>query len=317
MPIAGPYNIELVPASRPERILPNLAREQATFKPRWEKIRSRELERAGYQCEICGADARLECNEVWAYDDARHLQKLIGYKVVCPDCYAILHIGRTIQTGGLESALSHFIMVTGFTEDDLKAATSEALKLWKSRSKYRWRLDTSIEPLTSGFETVLNPGLPPSIRPSPRKSPESGTKRTTTLPQKQPLLSLQETQYLRTQHLARIATVSHDGVAEVLPVGFEFDGRFIWIGSHDQEAFSRTQRDKKFKNGSTRISLVVDDLESVRPWRPRGIKVSGTAEVVEHDGTFGKGKYLRITPQAARSWGIKKQNKPVTKDVRH
>jgi pyridoxamine 5'-phosphate oxidase family protein len=46
-------------------------------------------------------------------------------------------------------------------------------------------------------------------------------------------------------------------------------------------------------------------LESIDPWRPRGIKVYGTAEVVEHKGMFGPGKYLRITPTVSWSWGIK------------
>ena len=49
---------------------------------------------------------------------------------------------------------------------------------------------------------------------------------------------------------------------------------------------------------------MVDDQASVDPWRARGIKVSGRAEVMDHDGIFGKGKYIRITPRTTRSWGI-------------
>ncbi|MGD0423291.1 MAG: hypothetical protein ABSA92_07515 [Candidatus Bathyarchaeia archaeon] len=32
--------------------------------------------------------------------------------------------------------------------------------------------------------------------------------------------------------------------------------------------------------------------------------MSGTAEVLEHDGMFGKGSYIRITPRVTVSWGI-------------
>ena len=48
----------------------------------------------------------------------------------------------------------------------------------------------------------------------------------------------------------------------------------------------------------------MDDLASINPWKPRGIKVSGTAEVLEHKGLFGSGMYIRISPSASVSWGI-------------
>ena len=118
------------------------------------------------------------------------------------------------------------------------------------------------------------------------------------------MLSVLEIQYLKTQRLARIATASSQGEPEVSPVAFEYDGKYFYIGSHDQSIFFRTRRYKNIKNGNTRVCLVIDDLESIDPWKPRAIKVHGTAEVVEHEGIFGKGSYLRITPRVTVSWGI-------------
>ena len=118
------------------------------------------------------------------------------------------------------------------------------------------------------------------------------------------MLSAAEVEYLKNQRLARIATASPQGEPEVSPVGFEYDGKYFYVGSHDQSLFFKTQRYKNIKSGNTRVSLVIDDLRSVEPWRPRGIKVRGTAEVVEHEGIFGKGSYLRISPQVTISWGI-------------
>src|SRR5437870_13406323 len=46
-------------------------------------------------------------------------------------------------------------------------------------------------------------------------------------------------------------------------------------------------------------------MESIDPWKPRGIKIEGTAEVVDHKGMFGPGKYLKFTPKVSWSWGIK------------
>jgi pyridoxamine 5'-phosphate oxidase family protein len=118
------------------------------------------------------------------------------------------------------------------------------------------------------------------------------------------LFSEAETNFLKTQRLARIATSSPKGTPEVSPVGFEFDGKYIWIGSHGQDIFTKTRRYRNITGGNPKVSVVIDDLVSVSPWRPRGIKVSGTAEVMDHDGIFGAGKYFRIKPRTTVSWGI-------------
>jgi pyridoxamine 5'-phosphate oxidase family protein len=116
--------------------------------------------------------------------------------------------------------------------------------------------------------------------------------------------SAPEIEYLKSQRLARIATVSKKGQPEVVPVAFEFDGKYFYVGSHSQDVFLRTRKYKSVRDGNNRVGLVIDDLESVDPWKPRGLKLFGTAELVEHNGMFGPGKYLRITPQTSWSWGI-------------
>lgn len=101
-----------------------------------------------------------------------------------------------------------------------------------------------------------------------------------------------------------MASASLKGVPEVSPVSFEFDGKYFWVGSHSQDIFPNTRRYKNIANGNNRVSIVIDDLQSVDPWRPRGIKVSGIAEVHDHKGIFGKGRYIRIKPKVSVSWGI-------------
>jgi hypothetical protein len=53
-----------------------------------------------------------------------------------------------------------------------------------------------------------------------------------------------------------------------------------------------------------KVALVVVDLETVEPWKPRGIKIHGHAEVGERQGRFGTGLYIAVLPQVAWSWGI-------------
>lgn len=113
---------------------------------------------------------------------------------------------------------------------------------------------------------------------------------------------------MKTQRLCRFATVSINGQPDVVPVAFEFDGRYFWVGSHSQDILQRTRKYKNVKDGRTLVALTVDDLKSLEPWRPRAIRVYGSAEVADHNGMFGLGKYLRITPKVSWSFGIEGLN---------
>jgi len=118
------------------------------------------------------------------------------------------------------------------------------------------------------------------------------------------MFSEQEVAYLQSQRLARIATVDADGQPTVDAVGFSLDGGQILIGTHSPRL------SRKYRNvldGNTTVALIVDDLASVQPWQPRGIKIHGVAEVVERQGHFGPGSYIVITPKISWSWGIEPQ----------
>ena len=55
---------------------------------------------------------------------------------------------------------------------------------------------------------------------------------------------------MKNQRLARIATASPKGEPEVSPVGFEYDGKYFYVGSHDQSIFFKTRRYKNIKSGN-------------------------------------------------------------------
>src|SRR3972149_1602809 len=97
------------------------------------------------------------------------------------------------------------------------------------------------------------------------------------------MLTEKEITYLKSQQLARIASVSADGQPDVMPVGFEFDGQVFYVGGHSP---THTRKYKNVRAGNTQVALGVDDLVSVDPWRPRGIRIYGTAEFVEREGQF-------------------------------
>lgn len=110
-----------------------------------------------------------------------------------------------------------------------------------------------------------------------------------------------ERAYLQSQHLARIATVSPDGQPDASPVGFEFDGAHFYVGGRDM---TNTRKYKNVEAGNCKVTLVIDDLQSIDPWRPRALRVYGLAALVEREGMLGSGMYIRITPQVSWSWGF-------------
>lgn len=116
----------------------------------------------------------------------------------------------------------------------------------------------------------------------------------------------EEATYLRSQPLARIATVGADGQPDASPVGFEFDGSHFYVGGRDPR---QTRKYRNVVAGNTLVALVIDDLVSTDPWTPRFLRVYGTAEAVERTGRFGPGAYLKITPRI--SWSFNLAGRPL------
>ncbi|MGW7685164.1 PPOX class F420-dependent oxidoreductase [Kribbella sp. NPDC054772] len=119
----------------------------------------------------------------------------------------------------------------------------------------------------------------------------------------------EERQYLRSQPLARLATVGTDGQPDAVPVGFEYDGTHLFIGGIDPV---KTRKFRNVRAGNSKVAVILDDLPSTDPWVPRYLRIYGTAELVERTGRFGAGSYLRITPTI--SWSFNLEGKPFTHD---
>lgn len=105
-----------------------------------------------------------------------------------------------------------------------------------------------------------------------------------------------ERRYLAERRLGRIATVGKDGTPHVAPVGWSYDPQqdAVDVGGRNFE-HSKKYHDVK---RSGRAAIVIDDLASVDPWRPRGIEIRGSAEVLDDPPR------IRIRPQRIVSWGL-------------
>ena len=105
-----------------------------------------------------------------------------------------------------------------------------------------------------------------------------------------------EVAYLKSQPLMRFASASASGRPDVAPVVFDVDGDHIVTAGFD---ITHTVRYRNLQTNPY-VSVVVDDLASVDPWSPRGIKVIGTAVIEEIDGA----PRFRIIPDVIISWAI-------------
>jgi pyridoxamine 5'-phosphate oxidase family protein len=114
----------------------------------------------------------------------------------------------------------------------------------------------------------------------------------------------EETAYLRSQSLARLATINEDGHPDVVPLAFEYDGTHFWVGGVGEQVL-RTRKFRNITAGRRQVSLVIDDLVSSTPFIARAIRVYGTADdPVERVGLVGPGIYSRITPTKAWAWNM-------------
>src|SRR5919197_3418629 len=119
--------------------------------------------------------------------------------------------------------------------------------------------------------------------------------------------SKKEVEYLKSQRLARISTVATEDLQPyVSPVGFDFDGKYFYVSGIN------LLKTRKYKNvlKNNKVALVIDDLKSVDPWDPRGIRVYGTADIVTRQSGYlerpphPQADYIRIKPEKKWSWGI-------------
>jgi pyridoxamine 5'-phosphate oxidase family protein len=99
------------------------------------------------------------------------------------------------------------------------------------------------------------------------------------------------------RQLGRIATVGAEGTPHVVPVGWIYNAArdTIDVGGHELE------RSKKFRDVARtgRAAIVIDDLASTDPWRPRAIEVRGRAEAIALPTPL-----IRIYPERIVSWGL-------------
>jgi pyridoxamine 5'-phosphate oxidase family protein len=125
------------------------------------------------------------------------------------------------------------------------------------------------------------------------------------------IFTQKEIEYLKSQRLVRIATAAstqQEGSVQpdVVPVGFDFDGEYLYVGGMN------LLKSTKFRNvlKNNKVAIVVDNLKSIDPWDPRGVRIYGAADIVTRQGGYMENtdqpnpQYIRVNPKKKWSWGV-------------
>jgi 5-methylcytosine-specific restriction endonuclease McrA len=119
-------------------------------KAEWDRIRKKSYENANHVCEVCGDVGtnqgyrhKLECHEIWQYDDQALTQTLTGLVSLCPYCHLVKHPGLAQMNGKLGIVLKQLQRVNQISVEEAGAMLNEAFEIWRSRSKNNYTLDIS------------------------------------------------------------------------------------------------------------------------------------------------------------------------------
>jgi PPOX class F420-dependent enzyme/OxyR family protein len=129
-----------------------------------------------------------------------------------------------------------------------------------------------------------------------------------------------EIEYLRSQGMARLATVGPDGQPHVVPLTYNFnaDEDAIDVGGVD---FGNTKKWRDARR-NPRVTFLLDDVLP-DPRRARAIEVRGRAEALTSGGSkinprfpnFAE-EFLRIRPTRIVSWGLESLDGTLPADFR-
>jgi hypothetical protein len=115
-------------------------------KTEWDKLRKSVYAEYDHRCGICGAEARLNCHEIWEYDDQQHIQTLRGFIALCDWCHHVKHLGLAgilADEGKLdyEKVVQHFMIVNGCDRTAFEDYKHQVFAQWRARSQHKWTVN--------------------------------------------------------------------------------------------------------------------------------------------------------------------------------
>lgn len=118
----------------------------------WDKLRKNVYKQYNYKCGICNSEGRMNCHEIWNFDDEKYIQKLVGFIALCNKCHDIKHWGRSVAmvhkgqylSEYLDLLTKHFLKVNKCSQEDFDAHKVEVGNKQQERNKHKYKVDFGI-----------------------------------------------------------------------------------------------------------------------------------------------------------------------------
>lgn len=112
----------------------------------WDIIRWKTYRLANNKCEICsgvGDKWKVECHEIWFYDDKNYNQVLKGFIALCPNCHKTKHTGFSNLNGEIDIVIKQLMSVNNLSKEQAMQYITDSFDIWEKRSRFKWNLDIS------------------------------------------------------------------------------------------------------------------------------------------------------------------------------
>lgn len=109
----------------------------------WDTLRRQVYTDYGHKCGICDASGRLNCHEVWDYNDTEHIQTLVGFIALCDMCHHVKHLGLASILAfdgklNYDDVIDHFCQVNNCSVSVFEKHRDDAMRRHSRRSCYEW-----------------------------------------------------------------------------------------------------------------------------------------------------------------------------------
>ncbi|NJO59686.1 MAG: hypothetical protein HC836_15685 [Richelia sp. RM2_1_2] len=88
-----------------------------------------------------GFKHKVECHEIWEFDDQNRTQTLTGFVSLCPMCHKVKHFGLAQLNGEEEMVLKHMMKVNDMRLMEANEIIIQAFVVWKGRSDIQWSVN--------------------------------------------------------------------------------------------------------------------------------------------------------------------------------